>query len=145
MTHRILVAVDDSPAGLAATRVAVGLAAQLAGTLRLVHVVTDPLATGGMLRHVEALAAAAGVEAEPVELHGEPASLILDQARTWPADLIVIGRGTDHEFGGPYVGREARMVLEFADQPVLVVPSQPHPYSRRRTFASDEARGAVLD
>lgn len=125
MMQRILVAVDDSPAGLAATRVAVGLAAQLAGTLRLVHVVTGPdLAAGGMLRHVEALAAAAGVEAEPVELHGEPARLVLDEARTWPADLIVIGRGTDHEFGGPYVGREARMVLEFADQPVLVVPAQ---------------------
>lgn len=155
MKQRILVAVDDSRAGLAATRVAVGLAAQLGASLRLVHVVTGPdpaadttlaePAASAMLRHVEALATAAGVEAEPVELHGEPARLILDQARTWPADLIVIGRGVDHEFGGPYVGREARMVLEFADQPVLVVPGQPHPSSRRRTFASDEARGAVLD
>jgi nucleotide-binding universal stress UspA family protein len=38
---RILVAVDDSAAGLASARLAVGLAAQLGGSLRLVHVVAD--------------------------------------------------------------------------------------------------------
>lgn len=120
--QRILVAVDDSPAGLAATRVAVGLAARLGASLRLVHVVADSPPAAAVFRHVEALARVAGVEAEHVELYGEPARLILEQARTWPAELIVIGRGLDHEVGGPYVGRETRMVLEFADQPVLVVP-----------------------
>jgi len=140
---RILVAVDDSPAGLAAARVAVGLAAQFGASLRLVHVVADSYitaaleASGGaelserrtapaaaLFRHVEGLAGAAGVEAEPVELYGEPARLILEQAGSWPAELIVIGRGLEREVGGPYVGRETRIVLEFADQPVLVVPAQ---------------------
>jgi nucleotide-binding universal stress UspA family protein len=129
--QRILVAVDDSAAGLAATRVAVGLAAQLGASLRLVHVIADSPPATALFRHVEALARAAGVEAEHVELYGDPARLILEQARTWPAELIVIGRGLEREVGGPYVGREARMVLEFADQPVLVVPAQGSGLSNR--------------
>lgn len=129
--QRILVAVDDSAAGLAATRVAVGLAAQLGASLRLVHVVADSPPAAALFRHLEALARAAGVEAEHVELYGDPAHLILEQARTWPAELIVIGRGLERVVGGPYVGREARMVLEFADQPVLVVPAQGSDLSNR--------------
>lgn len=138
---RILVAVDDSAAGLASARLAVRLAAQLGASLRLVHVVADShvaaalrgsgepglserrsAAAEGLIRHVEGLARAAGVEAEAFELYGEPAPLILEQARSWPAQLIVIGRGLERGVGGPYVGRETRMVLEFAYQPVLVVP-----------------------
>jgi len=139
---RILVAVDDSAAGLASARLAVQLAAQLGASLRLVHVVADSYvasalrgsgepglserrnaAAEGLIRHVEGLAKAAGVEAEAIELYGEPAQLILEQARNWPAELIVIGREVERGAGGPYVGRETRMVLEFAYQPVLVVPA----------------------
>jgi nucleotide-binding universal stress UspA family protein len=140
--ERILVAVDDSPPALAAARLAVELAVALGGRLRLVHVVADSSVTtaleesGGqgiaerrssaaaaLLRHVEALAQRAGVDTEQVELHGEPAHQILHQARTWPAELIVIGRGLERGVGGPYVGRVARIVLEYAEQPVLVVPA----------------------
>lgn len=139
---RILAAVDDSPAGLASARLAVQLSAQLGASLRLVYVVADSYVAGalrgsgepglserrnaaaeGLIRHVEGLARAAGVEAEAIELSGEPARLILEQAKSWPAQLIVIGRGLERGVGGPYVGRETRMVLEFADQPVLVVPA----------------------
>lgn len=141
--QRILVAVDDSPAGLAAARVAVGLAAQLGGSLRVVHVVADGDITAlieasadpelnqrrtapaaALLRHVEGMAGATGVPTETVELYGDTARLILEQARTSAADLIVIGRGLDREVGRPYVGHETRIVLEFADQPVLVVPAE---------------------
>ena len=140
--QRILVAVDDSPAGLAAARVAVGLAAQLGASLRVVHVVADgditavleasgdaelgkrrTAPTAALLRHVQGLASAADVTAETVELFGDTARLILEQARISMADLIVIGRGLDREVGRPYVGHETRIVLEFADQPVLVVPA----------------------
>lgn len=139
--ERVLAAVDDSPAGLAAARQAVELAATYGASLRLVHVLANSdvasalAASGGirlserqaassqaLFRHLKALAREAGVEVETVELHGEPAQLILHQARTWPADLVVIGRGEHPGVGGPYVGRQTRMVLEFADQPVLVVP-----------------------
>lgn len=142
MIERILVAVDDSPAGLAATRLALAVAARLGAGVRLVHVVADSYVTsalresGGpgmaerrtaaaaaLFRHVEGLARAAGVEAEPVERYGEPAQEILQEARRWPADLVVIGRGLERGVGGPYVGREARIILEYAEQPVLVVPA----------------------
>ncbi len=141
MTQRILVAADDSPAGLEAARWAVDLAGRYAAALRVVHVladshVTETLAASGtpglverrreavrsLFRHVSALAATEGVAVETVELNGEPAVRILEQAGSWSADLVVIGRGEPRGAGGPWVGKETRMVLEFAEQPVLVVP-----------------------
>jgi len=155
MTQRILVAADDSPAGLEAARWAVDLAGRYAATLRVLHVladshVTEALAASGtpglaerrreavrsLFRHVSALAATAGVAVETVELYGEPAARILDQAREWPADLVVIGRGAPRGAGGPWVGQETRMVLEFAEQPVLVVPP-PARIPGRRTFGTN--------
>jgi nucleotide-binding universal stress UspA family protein len=141
--QRILAAVDDSPPGLAAARLAVRLAEQLGASLRFVHVVADSSVTSALqasgaprlserriaasealFRHVEGLARAVGVQAEPIRLYGEPAQLILKHAGSWHAELIVIGRGLERGVGGPYVGRETRMVLEFADQPVVVVPAE---------------------
>jgi nucleotide-binding universal stress UspA family protein len=141
MIERILVAADDSPAGLEAVRRAADLAGRYSAALRVVHVLADSdvaaaLAASGaprmrerrieavqsLFRHVRVLAAEAGVEVETVDLAGEPADRILEQARSWPADLVVIGRGEQRGAGGPWVGKETRMVLEFADQPVLVVP-----------------------
>jgi nucleotide-binding universal stress UspA family protein len=139
--ERILVATDDSPAGLEAVRRAADLAQRYSAALRVVHVLADSdvaaaLAASGaprmserrveavesLFRYVRALAARAGVEVETLELSGEPASRILEEARSWPADLVVIGRGEQRGAGGPWVGKETRMVLEFAEQPVLVVP-----------------------
>lgn len=141
MIERILVAIDDSRAGLEALQRAVELASRFAAALRVVHVhvdsdVTTALLASGAARTAERrreavqslfhrasrLAAVAGVGVETVELQGEPADQILEQARSWPADLVVIGRGEERGVGGPWVGRQTRMVLEFADQPVLVVP-----------------------
>lgn len=141
MIERVLVAADDSPAGLEAVRWAVELAGTYAAQLRVVHVLADHevkaalLAAGppgvgnrrheaarSLLRHVSRLATRAGVQIETVELTGDPAPAILDQARSWRADLVVIGRGDHRGAGGPWVGKETRMVLEFAEQPVLVVP-----------------------
>lgn len=146
MIERILVAVDDSPPALRAARVAIALAAALGGRLLLVHVVADSDvastleesvgpgvaerrngAAAALFRHVQRLARDAGVESETVELHGEPAHQILRQARTWPAELVVLGRGLERGVGGPYVGRVARIVLEYAEQPVLVVPASDVP------------------
>ena len=53
--------------------------------------------------------------------------LALEQSRTWPADLIVLGRSDRPGPGEPYVGAETRRVLEFADRPVLVVPGGGQP------------------
>ena len=140
MIERILVAINDSPAGLAAFRSALDLTQRYAAVLRVVHVVSGAgVITGGsrgagrsrevgpLLQHVTALADQAAVPIETLELDGEPAHRILEQANSWPADLVVIGRADHQGAGGPWVGRETRMVLEFADQPVLVVPRESTP------------------
>lgn len=139
---RILVAVNDSPAALAAARVAVDLARLTGAALRFVHVLGDhelahalaeveregrlgerrARAATSLLRHVVADARRGGVEADSVGLEGEPARLVLGHARAWDADLIVIGRSDVRGTGRPYVGTVTRHVLEFSEAPVLVVP-----------------------
>jgi nucleotide-binding universal stress UspA family protein len=145
MIRRVLLAMDDSPAAFAAARLAVALATGWGATVRVVTVVADhgidtqlratlslaDTATVGerrsksaeaVLVHVAKLAAGAAVPVESVQLAGEPAAQILEQARAWRADLIVLGRSGTTGPGQPYVGGETRHVLEFAVTPVLVVP-----------------------
>jgi nucleotide-binding universal stress UspA family protein len=135
---RILVAVNDSPAGLAAARTAVWLAAETRGTLLAVHVVGEYAvhhATGGpapadsersstaVLDYVEELAALGGVELVAVMLPGVPARVILEQAAAWGAEMIVLGRSGVRHVGQPFVGSQVLHVIEFTDVPVLVVPA----------------------
>jgi nucleotide-binding universal stress UspA family protein len=146
MITRILLAVDDSPAGLSAARTAMDLAAVCGADVRAVTVLLDgalesALAEirpgresvsalharrgGGqtaLLRHVVDLGRAVGLVPETAALLGEPAPAILDEVRTYAPDVIVIGRSDRRSPGQPYVGSEVRHVLEFAEVPVLVVP-----------------------
>lgn len=144
MIERILVAVDDTPDSLAAARVAIELAAALHAQLRAVHVAVDhglPRAVqavsdrpdvdarlvqagAAVLARVTALAAASGLELGVEVLTGEVAPAILADARSWPADLVVLGKSVRSASGEPYIGERSRHVLEFAGQPVLIVP--PH-------------------
>ncbi len=145
MIQRILVAVDDTPDSLAAARVAIELATALHAELRAVHVDVDHglhkavLAASGvpgvdarlaeagaaMLARVTALAATHDIEVEVEVLSGEIAPAILANARAWPADLVVLGKSSRSASGEPYIGARSRHVLEFAEQPVLVVPPLP--------------------
>jgi nucleotide-binding universal stress UspA family protein len=142
MIERILLAVDDSPASLAATRLAAPLAARLGADLRVVHVAMDHelgvalarasdrphvqdrvvQARTALLTRVASLAAASGAAPETALLAGEVAPALLADAREWAADLIVIGRSARASGGHRYVGSQAREVLEFAEVPVVVVP-----------------------
>ena len=142
MFDKVLVAVDDSPAALAAVRAAVDIAARTGAHLRFVHVTSDgeivrALANMGrdselatrrnkaaesLLQHVGAEAERAGVRAEMTHLEGDPAALLLTEASDWGADLLVIGRSDVRGTGRPYVGAVTRKVLELVDTPVLVVP-----------------------
>ena len=140
MIRRVLLAVEDSPDALAAASFAVDIARRYRSRLRIVHVLVDhefdaalAAATGAgrveggrpaatlVLRRVTALAEAAGLEIETALLDGDAAQAILDDARRWAADVVVIGRSRRGSSGEPYVGAQTRHVLEFAEVPVLVV------------------------
>ena len=145
MINRILLAVDDSPAALTATEVTLDLASRLGARVLAVNVVSDYLlgrlhargmgmsgieevrerAAAAVLRHVAHMAARAAVDLETQELEGDVARHVLGLARTWHADLIVIGRSGQRGPGEPYVGSQTAHVLEFAELPVLVVPRLP--------------------
>lgn len=141
--HRILAAVDDSPAGLEAARTAMALAGGPDAVVRVVSVVRDhdlqaaiggeptsthhqlAAATQSVLAWAGELAAAHKVACETVERSGEPFRKILDEADDWGADVIVIGRSDRRGPSSAYLGSETAHVLEFAVVPVLVVPSRP--------------------
>lgn len=142
MISRILLAVDDSPAALHAARLAIGLAERLSAALLAVNVVQDHVlsdmiaaragdpgimsrrefAAASVLGHVTHLAEQRGLTVETRQLEGEAARHILAVAHEWHADLVVIGKSGQRGPGEPYVGSETAHVLEFAEQPVLVVP-----------------------
>jgi nucleotide-binding universal stress UspA family protein len=145
MYQRILVPVDGSDISKRGLQEAVKLSKEVGAQLRLVHIVDDsalalnpeagiaaaPLvedfAEGGkeILMEARTLAVSQGVDAETV-LHenftGRVADLIVDEARKWRADLIVMGT---HATGGirhAVLGSDAEAVLHGAEVPVLLVP-----------------------
>ena len=147
---RILVAINDSPAGLAAARAAIWLATESRATVLAVHVVADEAPQDGrgppggrdgpspagptdadirargaaaVLDFVAGLAQQAGVPMETRMLPGGPGRVILEQAARWGADVIMLGRSGVRHVGQPFVGSQVLHVLEFADVPVVVVPA----------------------
>lgn len=139
MIRRILLAVDDSAASLAAARAAVEIAAATGATVHVLHVIANnelaaalraaactgvpqSAAAASLLAHMAGLATAAGVPVQTEHVAGEPARCVLDHARSWPADLVVLGRANRRGPGQPYVGHHTQHILEFAEWPVLTVP-----------------------
>jgi nucleotide-binding universal stress UspA family protein len=147
---RILVAVNDSPAGLAAARAAIWLGTESGATVLAVHVLADESPQDGhsppggrdrpgpagqadadirargataVLDFVAGLAQHAGVPMETRMLPGGPGRVILEQAASWGADVIMLGRSGVRHVGQPFVGSQVLHVLEFADVPVVVVPA----------------------
>lgn len=145
MYQRILVAVDGSDTAKQALREATRLAKDQRAELRLIHVIDETLITwdesgtmGETATLLEALRKAgqtiadkalaqmreAGLKAQVVlpETFGERvASVIAEEARRWPADLIVIGthgrRGVDRLL----LGSVAEGVVRLSAKPVLLV------------------------
>jgi nucleotide-binding universal stress UspA family protein len=142
MIGTILLAVDDTPDSLAAARLAIQVAGALHVPLRAVHVRADDsvdtalaLASSSpsladrrrrsdqaVLDRVAAMAEDAGVEIDSRLLTGPVGPAVLDAARDCHAVLVVLGKSARAASGEPYVGSQTRHVLEFSDQPVLVVP-----------------------
>ena len=147
MYRKILVPVDGSPTSTAGLAEAIRLAASLHATLRLVHVVEDfglgpgaeaVVYLGGsldliresgkqVLAQAQAQARAAGLTPESVMREtagGRAAALIVEEAVTWGADLIVLGTHGRRGVERLIMGSDAEDIVRTAPAPILLVRSQ---------------------
>jgi nucleotide-binding universal stress UspA family protein len=142
--RNVLVPVDGGDTAAGGLEEAIRVAAALKGRLRLIHVVNEVIFDAGptpglygedlmrslrengrtILAGAEAIARRAGVEVETVLLEsiGSPASgLIVEQAKIWPADLIVMGTHGRRGLARMTMGSDAEQVVRAASVPVLLV------------------------
>lgn len=144
MFKRILVPVDGSETARKASEQACALAKEQHAMLRFVHVVDespignfqgleqdfaaflDALRESGrdILMQAKDEAAKAGVDAETKLLEviwGRPAVLIVNEAKAWPADLIIMGTHGRSGFDRLLMGSVAEGVVRTATVPVLLI------------------------
>lgn len=144
MYRRILVPVDGSHTSDRGLQEAISVARESKARLCVVHAIDDAVITsipssGAYLRTVLDAVRRSGeliiqravtaVKAQGLEVEsrlvenfaGRVAEVIVDEARKWGADLIVMGthgrRGVSHLF----LGSDAEMVVRLSDVPVLLV------------------------
>jgi nucleotide-binding universal stress UspA family protein len=139
---RILVPVDGSNTSKRGLREAIQLAKAHRARLRVLHVAdasvlaltpeisvvdyTDSLNEAGkkILKDATALAARAGVKAENAmveNVSGQVADVILNEARKWRADLVVMGTHGRRGFSHMLLGSTAEGVVRSSAKPVLLV------------------------
>jgi nucleotide-binding universal stress UspA family protein len=149
MYKRIVVAVDGSKAANRGLEEAIRLAIATDGSVRIVHILNelavgpryvpmannvvvnyqylvDELRAGGrkILDDATALALKAGIvcEGKLIETMGrQAATCIVNEAREWPADLIVMGTHGRRGIRRLALGSDAEMVLRNATVPLLLV------------------------
>jgi nucleotide-binding universal stress UspA family protein len=146
MYKHILVAVDGSDTSNLALQEAIKLAKEQQAALRLVHVVDETPAYMAMdtayaladfqkvmrdagqkvLATCAATASQARVEVDTkfvvLEVLAQRiCDAINDEAKRWPADLIVIGTHGRHGFNHLLLGSVAEGVIRLATKPVLVI------------------------
>jgi len=145
MYQRILVPVDGSPTSKRGLAEAIALAGMTGAHLRLINVVdmmvfameADTFAgsasdmiplmrEGGqkVLAIARAQVAAAGVAVDTVlrdGFAGRVCDLVVDEAKAWSADLIVIGTHGRRGAGRWLLGSDAEQILRTAPVPVLLV------------------------
>ena len=143
MYQRILVPVDGSPTSERALQEALRLAGQQSGRLELVHVLgdvrlmeansyinyaemKDAMTSAGkkLLEQTQMAAQQSGTAAEVKLLEAggaRIASAIVEEARQWQADLIVIGTHGRTGFSRVLFGSVAEGVVRTAQIPVLLI------------------------
>lgn len=143
MYRHILVPLDGSSTSERALQEAVGLAGEQAAQLELVHVVEDILfleneayinysevrksarAEGEkILSQARSVAEQVGITTAQKLLEADGAriaNVIVDEARRWPADLIVIGTHGRSGFSRILFGSVAEGVVRTAPVPVLLI------------------------
>ena len=144
MFKKILVPVDGSDASARGLDEAIKLAKSHGSQLRLLHVVNElvlvsplgptlyfpdliqSLRDGGrnILETALKQAREQALDAETVMeeiLGGRAANAIVEQAKRWPADVIVMGTHGRRGFGRMALGSDAEIVLRHTHVPVLLV------------------------
>jgi nucleotide-binding universal stress UspA family protein len=145
MYQRILVPVDGSPTSDRGLAEAMALAKLAGARLRLIHVVDElsfAIAAGAFAGYMgdyvemlrkggEEILAAAKAKAEAAGLGvetmlrdgfgGRVCDQVVDEARTWRAELIVIGTHGRRGAGRLLIGSDAERILRQAPVPVLLV------------------------
>jgi nucleotide-binding universal stress UspA family protein len=145
MYHRILVPVDGSQPSKRGLSEAIDLARLTSGTIRVLHVINEPLMAIGVEGHVATTASlqevleeagrrivdesvetvrAAGVACEGSlgnTLQGRICELVVEEAREWKADVIVIGTHGRRGVSRFMLGSDAEQILRLAPVPVLLV------------------------
>jgi len=137
--RKVLIAVDMSAAGVHATRIGLKLAASLGAEVAFVHACAPEVSDAGWLavgsadlgrapdaEICEVLAALDGEVQPPAGAPrftpmGDPAEGVVDMARAWPADLLVIGSHGREGLERVLLGSVAEAVARHAPCPVLVV------------------------
>jgi nucleotide-binding universal stress UspA family protein len=148
MYQRILVAVDGSETSQLALEHALHLAKDQRARLRIVHALESierlvslsggyPFDAGELieslrqegnkvLENSQKAARAAGVESETALIEGKQpmdraATILLQDAKSWDADLMVLGTHGRHGFDRLVLGSVAETLIRMAPLPVLLV------------------------
>ena len=135
---RILIATDGSDGAWAAVEEGVALASETGASVTFVTVRSqvsglfgDPLYQRHLthqLAHAraalvpaEAEAERMGVDSESEILEGDPVERIVEAARTWAADLVVVGSRGHGAVTSAVIGSVSREVVRLSPAPVMVV------------------------
>jgi nucleotide-binding universal stress UspA family protein len=148
MYARILVPVDGSPTSKRGVAEAVKLAALTGGRIKFLHAIDmlsfaavpefgmtatpqllDKLREGGLaiLAGAKEVAAKAGIGCDAAlvdNLTGRVCELVIDEAKTWDADLIVIGTHGRRGVGRLLLGSDAEQIVRLSPVPVLLVRAE---------------------
>ena len=145
MYQRILVPIDGSPTSTRGLDEALKLAKLTGASIRLVHVLDQPMFMGpetytidvfGILRKAgekimqtaRERVVAAGIDVSTFVSEvfpGRVCDVVLEQAKAFSADLIVIGTHGRRGVGRLLVGSDAEQIVRLATVPVLLVRA-PH-------------------
>jgi nucleotide-binding universal stress UspA family protein len=164
MYKRILVPVDGSPTSTRGLDEAIRLAKVTGAGIRLVHVLDQMAYAAGLenyagdifailkdagekvLQQMKERVAASGIDvttylSEP--LSGRVCDVVVDQAKDFGADLIVLGTHGRRGVGRLFLGSDAEQILRGATVPVLLVRSTDAAVPAQTAAVAGTASGTV--